>query len=254
MYIYKITVTPLNQCYIGFDTKPSYKLSRWKAHCLLSLKLGNTKLYQAMNRYGVENCLIEVIEDNFESISKLALAEIAYIKKLDCYKNGLNSTPGGDGMGCHILNKLTDNDIIKIKSALGANFQEYNKSIKWANKTVEERKKLTEHLHTADVYQKKSKTLKEYYKTNPIKREKKKIGIVKWQQENYTQLCNTNKKNSLIGAAKVSKKLLVELPDGSMLYYPSKSEFLRQTGQWAKTILKKTAEGLLYNGYRAWEK
>ena len=38
-----------------------------------------------------------------------------------------------------------------------------------------------------------------------------------------------------------------------MLCYPSKSEFQRQTGQWAKTILEKTAKGISYNGYKAWE-
>lgn len=43
----------------------------------------------------------------------------------------------------------------------------------------------------------------------------------------------------LEGATKVSKKLLVESPNGDMLYYLSKSEFQRQTGLWAKTILKK---------------
>jgi len=253
MYIYKITVVPLNQCYIGFDTKPSYKLSRWKTHCQNSMICTNTKLYCAMDKYGIENCLVEIVEDNFDSISKLALAEIGYIKKFDSYKNGLNSTPGGDGMGKHLLHQLSDEDISKIKDALGDNFREYNKSIKWANTTPEDRKKLTKHLHTADIYQKKSETLKEFYKANPIEKEKKKVGIVKWQQENYDQLCETNKKNSLKGATKVSKKLVVELTDGSMLYYPSKSEFQRQTGQWAKTILEKTAKGLSYNGYKAWE-
>ena len=50
------------------------------------------------------------------------------------------------------------------------------------------------------------------------------------------------------------KKLFVELPDGNMLYYSSKSEFQRQTGQWAKTILEKTSKGLSHNSYKAWEK
>jgi len=253
MYIYKITVIPLNQCYIGFDTKPSYKLSRWRAHCRLATTHNNTKLYQAINKYGNKNCYVEVLEDNFYSIPQLALAEIDYIKKFDSYKNGLNSTPGGDGMGRHILHQLTDHDIINIKNALGDSFREYNKNIKWANTTEDERKELTKHLHTPEVYQKKSNTLKEFYKTNPEEKEKKKIGIVKWQQENYAQLCNNNKKNSLLGATKVSKKLLVEFPNGDMLYYPSKSEFHRQTGQWAKTILEKTAKGISYNGYKAWE-
>lgn len=30
----------------------------------------------------------------------------------------------------------------------------------------------------------------------------------------------------------------------SMLYYTSKSEFHRQTNQWAKTIIEKTTKGL----------
>ena len=38
-----------------------------------------------------------------------------------------------------------------------------------------------------------------------------------------------------------------------MLQYPSKSEFYRQTKQWAKTILEKTAIGEAHNGYKAWE-
>ena len=253
MYVYKITVIPLNQCYIGFDTNPSYKLSRWKVHCRVA-KHNNTKLYQAINKYGIENCVVEVLEDNFNSISKLALAEIAYIKKFDSYKNGLNSTPGGDGMGRHILHQLSDSDINNIKNALGDSFREYNKNVKWANTTKEERKELTKHLHNPNVYQKKSDTLKEFYKANPEEKEKKGANIVKWQQDNYTQLCENNKKNSLLGGAKVSKKLLVEFPNGDMLYYPSKSEFQRQTGQWAKTILKKTAKGIAYNGYKAWEK
>jgi len=70
-----------------------------------------------MDKYGIENCLVEIVEDNFDSISKLVLAEIGYIKKFDSYKDGLNSTPGGDGMGKHLLHQLSDEDINKIKDA-----------------------------------------------------------------------------------------------------------------------------------------
>ena len=62
-----------------------------------------------------------------------------------------------------------------------------------------------------------------------------------------------NRVNSLKGAAKVSKRLKVELETGEVLYYSSKSDFQRKTGQWANTIIRKTQEGIFYNGYKIWE-
>jgi len=205
-----------------------------------------------MSIYGIENCTVEIIEDNFKSIVELALAEIKYIEQFDSFKNGLNSTRGGDGMGRHILHLLSESDIERIKTMLGDTLRDYNNKV-WANTTVEDRKELTKHLHTEEVYQKKSDTLKKFYEANPKEAAKKKEGIVKWQQENRKQLLKTNKENAMKGAAKVSKKLLVEMPDGSMLHFPSKSEFTRQTGQWTKTIIQKTQQGESHNGYKAWE-
>jgi hypothetical protein len=253
MYIYKITVVPLNQCYIGFDTSPSYKLARWKVHCKNAAKSNKPKLYEAMSKYGIKQCLIEVLEDNFTSITALALAEINYIKLYNSFNSGLNSTCGGDGLGRHILHQLSNEDIASIKNALGDRFKEYNTQVKWANTSIEDRKSLTSHLHTVEVYRKKSETLKKFYEHYPEEKEKKKSGIMQWQRKNRELLCETNRKNSLKGAAKVSKKLQVEFPNGDVLYYPSKSEFSRQTGQWPNTIIRKTNEGLSHNGYRAWE-
>jgi hypothetical protein len=244
---------PLNQIYIGLDTKPSYKLSRWKNHCKEALSKCKTKLHKAIKQYGVENCSIEIVEDNFTSLGKLALAEIEYIKKFNSFKNGLNSTPGGDGLGKHDLYQLTEDEVSKIKLALGDNFREYNKNVKWANTSEEDRKKLTEHLHTEEIYKKKSETLKKFYKANPSVAKDKAIGIKKWQQEHQHEMKEKNKINSLKGAAKVSKRLRVELETGEVLYYASKSEFQRQTGQWAKTVLEKTALGIFHNGYKAKE-
>lgn len=253
MFIYKITVVPINKVYIGLDTKPSYKLARWKTHCAETQKRCKTKLHKAMKEYGIENCTVEVLEDNFSSIGELALAEILYIKQFNSYKNGLNSTPGGDGLGKQLLCHLTDDELSKIKASLGDSFRNYNKNIKWANTSAADRKELTKHLHTEEIYKKKSVTLKKFYEANPEVAKNKSLGIQKWQQENQLEFRERNKLNSLKGAAKVSKRLLVELPDCSMLYYPSKSEFQRATGQWAKTVLEKTKQGLSHNGYRAWE-
>lgn len=253
MYIYKITVLPINQIYIGFDTQPSYKLKRWKSHCKNALPQSTNKLHQAMAKFGIDNCKVEIIEDGFTSVVSLAIAEIEYIKQFDSYNNGLNSTRGGDGMGRHILNLLSVDEIEKIKKVLGDNLKEYNKKIKWANTTPQDRKNLTKHLHNEEVYKKKSETLKKYYELHPEEKNKKKLGIMKWQKDNKETLCKNNKMNSLKGAAKNSKKLLVELPSGVMLNYASKSDFLRQTGQWANTVINKTKQGLYHNGYKAWE-
>lgn len=254
MFIYKITIIPLNQVYIGLDTKPIYKQARWKEHCRDAfIRQKNRKLHNAMRKFGIDQCCYEVLEDNFIRIGDLALAEISYIQKFDSYKNGLNSTPGGDGLGRTDLSSLTDHEIQLIRKTLGKSFTEYNQK-KWADTTSQDRKLLTQHLHTDEVYKKKSNTLKSFYKANPDVAKKKAEGIKKWQQLNQDQLKERNRINSLKGAEKVSKKLMVEFPDGSVLYYPSKSEFLRQTGLWIKTILEKTAKGLSHNGYKAWEK
>ena len=253
MFIYKITVIPTNKCYIGFDSSPSYKLVRWKAHCRNIKTNNNTKLYAAMSEAGIENCRIEIVEDNFTSVSELALAEVNYIKKFDTFKNGLNSTSGGDGLGRHILHKLSESDIKKIKQALGDSFSNYNKTIKWANTTVNERKLLTQHLNTPEVIARRTQTLIDFYVANPEAKKLKGDKIKQWQQDNKSQLAETNRINGLKGAQAVSKKLVVEKLDGTMLYFNSKSEFNRQTGQWAETVLRKTQLGEFHNGFKAWE-
>lgn len=250
MFIYKITVVPLNQVYIGLDTKSAYKLSRWNKHQEEAKSRCRTKLHSAMNKYGIENCTIEIIEDGFDSIGKLALAEINYIKQYDSYRNGLNSTPGGDGLGRHDLASLSSIEIAQIRVALSENFSEYNKNIKWANTTPSERKELTSHLHNAQVYKKKSDTLKKFYEAHPDIKKDKGTSIKQWQIENKEQMKENNRINSLKGAAKVSKKIVVEKEDGTVLNFNSKSEFNRRTGLWANTIIKKTKDGSFYGGYR----
>lgn len=250
MFIYKITVIPLNQVYIGFDTSPSYKLKRWKTHCKNYKTTPNTKLYKAMLEYGEKNCSVEIVEDGFTSFVSLALAEISYIEKFDSYKNGLNSTRGGDGLGRHMLHLLSEEDIRLIKNTLGENFKDYNNNIKWANTSAEDRKQLTSHLHTEEVYKKKSETLKKFYEYNPEMKQSKALSIKKWRAENKETLKAMNRINGLKGAEKTSKKLLVEKEDGTVLYFNSKSEFNRITGEWANTVIKKTKNGGFFKGYK----
>lgn len=253
MFIYKITVLTNNKCYIGFDTYPSYKLKRWKEHLRNVAKNKKTKLYKAMSEAGIENCIIEILQDNFTSITSLALAEINYIKKYDTFNNGLNSTTGGDGLGYRTLNKLTDEDVEKIKQSLGDSFSNYNKNVKWANTTPIERKNLTKHLHTPEIIAKRQETLIAFYAANPDVKQSKSSGIKKWQELNKDKMKDTNRINGLKGAAKTAKAIKVAFPDGSSVIYDSKSEMQRKTGLWAKTLIDKTKQGICYKGHSAWE-
>lgn len=242
------------QKYFGLDTSPSYKSSRWKQHCKEATKNNpKQKIHQKMKEVGIENCVYTIVEDGFDSIGSLALAEIDYIKKNKTFENGLNSSRGGDGLGKHDLDKLTDEEIKKIKEKLSESMSEYNLNYKWANKSKEERKKLTSHLHSQEIYQKKSETLKKYYAANPEEKNKRGLAIKNWQEQNKELLKERNKINSLKAAKKNSKKLLVTTEQGDSFICNSKTEFNKLTGQWANTVIDKTKKGCYHNGYKASE-
>lgn len=64
-----------------------------------------------MSKYGVSNFYVELLEDNIE-YENLDEREIYWIDKYNSYKNGYNSTPGGDGK---TINKIKDiEDIVNL--------------------------------------------------------------------------------------------------------------------------------------------
>lgn len=252
MFIYKISVN--GKDYYGMDTKPVHKQARWTAHQQEALTGSScTKLYTAMRKAGVENCVYSVVEEGFKSIPELAQAEINYIKQHDTYRHGLNGTIGGDGMGCHNLNEMTEEQIASIKHALSVSLSEYNTKIKWAGVGHDERKKLTSHLHTPEVYAKKSSTLALTYKKNQELRKNKGAVIKKWRGENPELWREQQLAASLAGAAKTAKKLKVEFEDGTIKIFNSKSEYAKLYGHNMKYIIKKTQQGESHKGRRAWE-
>lgn len=248
MFIYKITVIPLNQCYIGFDTKEVYKHSRWKTHIKESKINPKGKLHKAINVYGEQNCRYEILEKDFPSVVKLALSEIEYIKKFNSYKKGLNSTPGGDGLN-QDLTKLDETEIKLIKEALGEKWKNYNTK-KYKNTSKEQRREMIKHCHTEEANKNRSETLKSYYKEVKGSKEKHSAGIKKWQKEN-PELARKNRIiNALKGAEKVSKKVTVLDETGQIYVYNSISEFQRKTGKWMETLRKKSANNEFYEGYK----
>lgn len=96
-YIYCITNQINGKRYIGKTTDSIQE--RFKEHCRDSKKERCNKrpLYDAMNKYGIENFIIEELEQ-IEDDSILSEREIYWIQELQTYgKNGYNATKGGDG-------------------------------------------------------------------------------------------------------------------------------------------------------------
>lgn len=105
--IYIICNTINDKVYIGQTTLDIE--SRFKQHIKKStLKSRKYKLYNAMRKYGVEKFYIGKVESNIP-IEYLDNKEIYYIEKYNSFKNGYNSTKGGDG---RVINKKYDEDTI----------------------------------------------------------------------------------------------------------------------------------------------
>lgn len=87
--IYKIENLLTHQCYIG---QSKFIERRWNDH-KNRYKNGNSQFYLALQKYGIENFSWEVIEEC--SQDELDEKEIYWIEYYDSFRNGYNSTPGG---------------------------------------------------------------------------------------------------------------------------------------------------------------
>lgn len=94
-YIYKITNQINGKVYVGKTLETIEK--RWRKHCRDSEKsnCANRPLYRAINKYGIENFIVEEIEECSPNVANER--EIYWIEKLNSFKDGYNATLGGDG-------------------------------------------------------------------------------------------------------------------------------------------------------------
>lgn len=95
MYVYIITNTKNGKKYIG-KTKNKIE-ERFKTHLYLSSIGVETKLYNAIRKYGKEYfccCLLEQVEGNIEILNEREKYWISYYETL---QQGYNMTLGGDG-------------------------------------------------------------------------------------------------------------------------------------------------------------
>lgn len=117
--IYVITNLINSKQYVG---KTTYSIEkRWKEHCYDCKKAEinqHRPLYNAMQKYGIENFNISIVEENIPE-ENIDNREKFWIAKLDTYYNGYNATLGGDGQ-----NRI---DKIKLKELYDKGFN--NKEI-----------------------------------------------------------------------------------------------------------------------------
>ena len=109
--IYKIENNINKKVYIG-QTCRGYK-TRFEQH-INDSKRYNYDLYKAFRKYGLENFVIEKINE-CDTSQKANLLERYYIKQFDSYKNGYNMNEGDKVIHSH--NEETKNKI--RKKALG---------------------------------------------------------------------------------------------------------------------------------------
>lgn len=94
MLIYKATNIVNNKSYIGLTTRT---LQERKLEHLRHIKTENTYFHRAINKYGKDNFLWEVIDDTSSSIKELKEKESYYIHHFNTLApNGYNITTGGE--------------------------------------------------------------------------------------------------------------------------------------------------------------
>lgn len=144
-YIYCITNLINEKRYVGKTTQSIEE--RFKEHCRDSIKEHEKSrpLYDAMNKYGVENFKVELLEE-VKDEQDLSNREIYWITELHSYgKDGYNATKGGDGILLYNYD-----DIVSLYN-LGYTITEVAEKMNCDNATV------TRILKSRGVYQQKDR-------------------------------------------------------------------------------------------------
>ena len=110
-YIYKITNTINNKIYIG-QTRQTPQI-RFNRHLLEAKRHTNRYLYDAMNKYGYDNFVLETIEEiEDKNLNEREIYWINYYHS-DNKQYGYNMTSGGGG-GYTLLNHPHYDEIIQL--------------------------------------------------------------------------------------------------------------------------------------------
>lgn len=106
--------SPSGKKYIG---QAKNFIKRHKGHISISNNVNsrayNHQFHKAIRKYGIENFKIDILEYNIKTKQELNEKEKFYISLYDTFRNGYNSTLGGDG-GNTFVNK-SEKEITEIR-------------------------------------------------------------------------------------------------------------------------------------------
>ena len=163
-YIYKITNLINNKEYIG---KTSLTIEeRFKRHIIDSRKRESEKrpLYDAFNKYGIENFIIEKVEECSDDL--LNEKESYWIKYYNTFHNGYNATLGGDGT------TLIDYDKIVNLYNQGLTLKEIRKEtghdVEWMSKILQSKGFSAEDIQKRKTKNQEKRVFRRNKKTNEI--------------------------------------------------------------------------------------
>lgn len=110
--IYKITNIINGKCYIGKSTESYFKKRIYRHRKETSLT--DTHFGRAIQKYGWDNFVVDIIERNIHA-ENINDREVYWIKYYDSFKNGYNSTLGGEGGNTYSKKSKEELDVIKEK-------------------------------------------------------------------------------------------------------------------------------------------
>lgn len=143
-------ISPSGKSYIGQTTNEVYRRRMWFGKGRYTG--GRSKIDRARKKYGPENFIYEVLLRNQYSSIEVATLDLNkwetyYIGYYNTYKNGYNSTLGGDGsrgytQSVEALQKISKS--LKGRKKPNGFGSKVSSSLKGVAKSVEHRKKLSE--------------------------------------------------------------------------------------------------------------
>lgn len=119
MLIYRIYNKVNGKSYVGQTIKSSEE--RWQEHLQHTngthINDQSKVLYKAMRKYGTDNFVFEVLQDNIDTYEQLDKAEIYWIDYYDSFLHGYNATRGGQLYYSYLPCDEIIQDYLKTRSA-----------------------------------------------------------------------------------------------------------------------------------------
>lgn len=160
MFIYVMTCVVNGKHYVGYDTGPEENMRRYSLHVSSAINKTppkhRSKLYPAMVKYGPDKFTVKIVAKT-NDFTELKNLEIEWIKKLDSIKNGYNIRPGGNGFAP--LSSLSEEEALIQRNAMKRGAKRANE-VRWAGKTLDERRDILSKAHASYSSKARSKNLK----------------------------------------------------------------------------------------------